>query len=66
MEDPIKIKIPFDRLTYARNYQRMRYANDPEFKSNQLDHVKNLYQKNKELLNEYKELKLKEISNNNV
>ena len=63
---PIKIKVPFDRNTYAKNYQRNRYANDPVFKENQLNHVKKLYKKNKELLSEYKEqLKLKEISNNN-
>lgn len=68
MEDPIpiKIKATFDRNAYARNYQKNRYANDPVFKENQLNHVKKLYQKNKELLSEYKkQLKLKEISNNN-
>jgi len=55
------------RAEYARNYQRNRYANDPVFKANQLEHVKKLYRKNKELLDTYKyELKLKEISNNTV
>jgi len=67
MEKTLIIKIPIDRAEYARNYQRKRYANDPEFKANQLGHVKKLYRKNKELLDTYKEeLKLKEISNNIV
>lgn len=63
MEDPTTIKIKVDRSEYARNYQRNRYANDPVFKENQLNHVKTLYKKNKELLNEYKnQLKLQKLN----
>ena len=54
MENQLIMKAPIDRAEYARNYQRMRYANDTEIKSNQLIHVKKLYRKNKELLETYK------------
>ena len=67
METQIPVKVPFNRAEYSRNYQRMKYNTDPVFKANQLLHVKKLYQKNKELLLEYKnQLKVKEISTNNT
>jgi len=64
MEEIIVTKKPFDKVAYAREYQKKRYHADTSFKEKQLYHVKQLYRTNRELLNKYKEeLKLKEISN---
>ena len=65
METPtISQKIPFDKVAYAREYQKKRYHSDPVFKQRQLEHVKKLYKTNKQLLEQYKiEIKHKETSN---
>ena len=63
MEETLPKKA-FDKVAYAREYQRKRYHSDDVFKQRQLDHVKKLYKHNQDLLRQYKlELKLKEISN---
>lgn len=65
--ETITTKVPFNAKEYARNYQRTRYNNDPVFKQKQQEHVKKLYETNRDLLITYKnELKLKEMSNNIV
>lgn len=47
-------KLPFDKATYSREYQKRRYHSDPEFREKQLSHVKKLYQKNKAILDSIK------------
>lgn len=57
-------KLPFDKATYSREYQKRRYHSDPAFRQRQLEHVKKLYQTNKALLETYKiEIQHKELSN---
>ena len=49
MEETLPKKA-FDKVAYAREYQRKRYHSDDVFKQRQIDHVKKLYKHNQDLL----------------